>query len=142
VKNKAHTALLASSAFWCLSIVLAPFANWSSVYDFFSAICHQDPARSWFIFGEPLPVCIRCASIYFGFLASLSLTVPGKVTWLRVSIMLTLAEFAIARLFYDTAVLRCLSGFLLGITAAPFVREGVEQMLGRSRAAGGAGAGM
>ena len=136
MKNKAQSALLTGATLWCFSIIAAPLANLTWVYHFFSIICHQDPSRSWFILGEPLPVCIRCASVYFGFLASLWLCLPGKVTWLRVSIVMTMAEFAIARFFVDSSVLRCLSGILLGAAAAPFVQQGVEEMI-RGRIARG-----
>ncbi len=128
VQNKAYAALLAGSTLWCLSIIVAPVSGVSEVYRFFSFICHQDPARSWHILGEPLPVCIRCTSIYFGFLASLWLGLAARVRWLRIALAFMLAEFIFARLFIDAAVLRSLSGVLLGLSAAPFVRKGVEEI--------------
>src|SRR5439155_3797661 len=48
--------LLAGATLWCVSILAAPALDLSPVYRFFAAICHQDPARSWYLFGEPLPV--------------------------------------------------------------------------------------
>jgi len=33
---------------------------------FFAAACHQDPARSFSLFGLPLAVCARCLGIYGG----------------------------------------------------------------------------
>lgn len=98
------------------------------MYDFFSRICHQDPARSWFLNGHPLPVCIRCASIYFAFTLSLWIGLKPNVRWLRASLALMAAEFVIARLFLDAAVLRSFSGILVGLSAAPFVRQGVEEL--------------
>jgi hypothetical protein len=47
-----------------------------------------------------------------------------------------LAEFAIARLFIDTALLRSISGILIGAATAPFVRQGVEEMFFRRRVQG------
>lgn len=32
-----------------------------------SRFCHQDPGRSFFLFGAPLSVCARCTGIYLGF---------------------------------------------------------------------------
>ena len=128
VKEKAYAALLASSTLWCLSILAAPLVGATAVYQFFSLICHQDPARSWHILGEPLPVCIRCASIYFAFLVSLALGFPANVRWLRISILLIFTEFVIARFWIDAALLRSLSGILVGAAAAPFVRKGVEEI--------------
>jgi uncharacterized membrane protein len=128
VKNKTYAALLAASTLWCLSIIAAPLFGFSWMYDFLSTICHQDPSRSWFIFERPLPVCIRCASIYFAFTASLWLGLKANVRWLRISVALMLCEFVIARVFVDAAVLRSLSGILVGLSAAPFVKQGVEEM--------------
>jgi uncharacterized membrane protein len=130
VENPPRAALLAGSSVWCLSIIAAPVVKLGLVYAIFSLVCHQDPARSWALSGTPLPVCIRCASIYFGFLASLCLALPLNVKWLRISIILTIAEFTFAQLVVDTWVLRSLSGILLGAAAAPFIMEGVRQMGG------------
>jgi uncharacterized membrane protein len=95
-------------------------------------ICHQDPSRSWHLAGEPLPVCIRCASIYFGFLAALWLRLSPKAPWLRAALFLMICEFVFARVLLDAALLRSLSGILLGVTTAPFVRQGIEEMTGES----------
>jgi uncharacterized membrane protein len=37
-----------------------------AIRKFFSIVCHQDPARSFWIAGAPLAVCIRCLGIYLG----------------------------------------------------------------------------
>ncbi len=37
-----------------------------TLYRSFSLICHQIPARSWYLFGAPLGVCSRCTAIYIG----------------------------------------------------------------------------
>src|SRR5439155_5924630 len=123
-----YLALLASSTLWCLSIIAAPLLGLSGVYDFFSKICHQDPSRSWYLAGEPLAVCIRCASIYFAFSASLWLGLRARVRWLRLSILLMICEFIFARLVIDAALLRSISGILVGLSAAPFVKQAVEEL--------------
>ena len=120
--------LLAVSTLWCLSIVAAPLFGFTWVYAFFSRICHQEPERSWQLFGRSLPVCIRCASVYFAFTLSLWLELKANVRWLRVSVALMLVEFAVARLLIDAAPLRSLSGILVGLSAAPFVRQGIEEI--------------
>src|SRR5215510_5574819 len=126
--NKTYAALLAGATLWCVSIVAAPLLGLSWVYVFFSRICHQDPARSWSLAGEPLAVCIRCSSIYFAFTASLWLGLKTSVRWLRISILLMLCEFVFARLVVDDAVLRAVSGILVGFFAAPFVRQATEEL--------------
>lgn len=121
-------ALLIGSTLWCLGILAAPLFGLTWVYEFFARICHQDPERSWHIFGHALPVCVRCASIYFSFTASLWLSLKPNTRWLRVSIAIMACEFIIARFFLDSAVLRSFSGVLVGLSAAPFVRMGVEEL--------------
>jgi len=128
VRRQFNTALLAGATLWCLSILAAPALGLHSIYPFFSIICHQDPARSWHMFGEPLPVCVRCASIYFAFAASLWLGFRTNVAWLRAALVFMLCEFVFARLVVDAAALRSLSGILVGLSAAPFVKQGVEEL--------------
>ena len=106
----------------------APVFGLDSVYSFFSRICHQDPLRSWHVAGEPLAVCIRCSSIYIAFTASLWLGLKTSVRWLRLSILLMLCEFVFARLVLDAAFLRAVSGILVGLFAAPFVRQATEEL--------------
>ena len=122
--------LLAGSTLWCFAILAVPLAGPPWLYGFFSKICHQDPARSWHLFGHQLSVCIRCASIYFAFTVSLWAGLKPNTRWLRASFAIMAAEFILARLVLDAVVLRSLSGILMGLSAAPFVRQGVEELRG------------
>lgn len=72
-----YTVILSGTAIWCGAVLLAPICALSSeplntvasiLYQFFRPICHQLESRSFHLFGEPLAVCSRCASIYFAFL--------------------------------------------------------------------------
>jgi len=111
-----------------LSIIAAPLVGISWIYEFFSRICHQDPARSWHVWGKPFAVCIRCTSIYFGFTASLWLGLKANQQWLRIAFLLMICEVIVARALFDAAVLRSISGVLVGIAAAPFVKKGIEEL--------------
>lgn len=42
-----------------------PLAAWA-IREFFSRVCHQDPARSFWVWGVPVAVCARCFGIYLG----------------------------------------------------------------------------
>jgi uncharacterized membrane protein len=51
----------------------APWLEWNGfgfaslvVKDFFHAVCHQRPERSFWFLGQPWAVCVRCAGIYAG----------------------------------------------------------------------------
>ena len=129
--RRTHTALQAGAAVWCFAILAAPLFHLEPVYKFFSLICHQIPDRSWHLHGEPLAVCIRCASIYFGFLAGLLAGLSPNARLLRIAMAATAAEFVFAWLVMDSAILRSATGLVLGAAAAPFVSLGIEQMLAR-----------
>jgi uncharacterized membrane protein len=128
VKNKLQTALLAGSTVWCFSLIAAPVFGLSFVYAFFSRICHQDPARSWHLMGSPLPVCVRCASIYFAFTLSLWFGLKANTRRLRWALVFMFCEFVVARLLVDVAFLRSVSGIFVGLAAAPFVKQGLEEI--------------
>jgi len=44
------------------------------VYGLAAWICHQRPERSFYMFGTQMPVCARCAGIYFG-------AAGGAIAW-------------------------------------------------------------
>jgi uncharacterized membrane protein len=123
-----RAALILGTSIWCLAIVAAPLFHLTPIYAVFAAICHQLPARTWHIHGEPLAACIRCTSIYYGFLAGLLVLSKPNARWFRVAVIVTAAEWLLAFAVFDSAILRALSGILLGASAAPLVRTGVEEL--------------
>lgn len=126
-----RAALLFGTTLWCLAIVAAPLFHLTPIYLIFSAICHQLPARSWHIHGEPLAACIRCTAIYYGFLAGLLAFSKPRARWFRIAVAITAAEWLLAFAIFDSEILRTLSGILLGASAAPIVRTGVEELFAR-----------
>src|SRR5215813_8783611 len=73
-----YLALLALSVMWIALILAAPwlmadrhFMASATLYQGFSAVCHQIPERSFYFRGYPMGVCSRCVSIYAGFAAGL-----------------------------------------------------------------------
>ena len=131
--GRSRFLILAGAALWCIAIAAAPALRsafqFHAIYDFFSQICHQDPARSWMVGGEPLPVCIRCACIYFGFFLGCLFGLRPNLRLLQVAVASTIGEFILARVLLDSAWLRGASGLFLGAVAAPFVILGVHEML-------------
>ncbi len=126
-----RAVLLFGTTVWCLAIVAAPLFHLTPIYLIFSAICHQLPDRSWHIHGEPLAACIRCTAIYYGFLAGLLTLSNPNARLFKIALVITAAEWLLALVVFDSEVLRALSGVLLGASAAPIVRIGVEEMLAR-----------
>ena len=129
IRSRTHLILIAGSLGWLTAIVLAPILHLEPVYRFFSLICHQNPQRSWTLAATPLPVCIRCMSIYTGFFVALALSMRDRTTVLKLAMLATLAEVLFEWTVMDLVVLRSLTGFVLGAAVAPFVRIGVDEMI-------------
>lgn len=49
-----------------------------AVWQFFSVACHQEGARSFWLFGAPLAVCARCIGIYAGAAVGVWLRLPRR----------------------------------------------------------------
>lgn len=63
------------SVLWLLMLLIGPYLlanNYDNqffltlYYSIFKLICHQNPDRSYFIWGYQIPVCVRCVGIYLG----------------------------------------------------------------------------
>ena len=73
-----RTAFLSASAAWAGLLIAVPFlasrphasslgsAVIVGVYAIGSVVCHQLTERSYHLWGAQMPVCARCAGIYFG----------------------------------------------------------------------------
>ena len=134
VKRSVRAAILLGAGLWCSAILSAPLVQWPLLYQFFSLVCHQIPGRSWHLDGEPFAVCIRCTSISLGFLAGLAVLSrpsPRRFKW---ALAMTAGQWLLAIVVVDSEVLRVTTAILLGGTAAPLVRAGIEEMFtGRIR---------
>lgn len=73
--KKELNLVIGLASLWCLGIVLAPLTSGSIIsnllYSIYSTVCHQFDSRSFHVDDEPFAVCIRCTSIYIGFLSAL-----------------------------------------------------------------------
>jgi uncharacterized membrane protein len=68
-------ALTLAAIVWCVTLIAAPYAlisdnprlvsSAAAVYSAAGLICHQRAARSFHLAGVQLPVCGRCAGLYF-----------------------------------------------------------------------------
>jgi uncharacterized membrane protein len=145
-----YSLLLFLTAVWCAGIIAAPLLKHAGeeryageIYSFFSRICHQDGTRSFHADGEKFGVCIRCTSIYFGFLAGLlafpffrllkRAAPPGGT--LLLSIILPMAADVFlndAGILASTVFSRVATGFLFGglvpLWIVPCLVEGVMQI--------------
>jgi len=58
--------ILITPALFLINPELTPLTE--SITAIFRIICHQQPERSYYIYGHQLPVCARCTGIYTGLL--------------------------------------------------------------------------
>ncbi len=132
---KIYIIFLAVTFLWTLSVYLIPVFEslggvWERIADygyvFFAATCHQIDDRSFFIFGNKVAVCSRCASVYTAFLAGVILYpfIKGlenkKLPSLWILIIFALLLFSDAALdaldvIKNTFISRAVSGSLIGV---------------------------
>ena len=144
-KRIVYATVLSLTLFWCVLFVSVPFlaeANPSArrlaavISLFFSSVCHQATERSFHLMGHPLAVCVRCASIYVGFLLGVILYPfirnwndrsfpPRKV--LLIGLLPSALEFGVFRLLLNVPdpFFRALSGLILGAVVSLFVIPGL-----------------
>ena len=135
--RRAYFVLIAGELIWLSLLMVTPYVaarQWivSSrfLYYFFSHFCHQRPERSFFIFGEQIPVCARDFSLYVA--AFISTIVYPKIrrlytpvlpsVWYLVVFLFPMAVDGLTQLAglrESTNLLRFITGFLGGLVV-PF----------------------
>ena len=114
------------------SIVAAPLLGLSSVYSFFSYVCHQMPDRSLHIDGHSMAVCTRCFGVYFGLAAGVLFyplwrpieeIEPIRRFWLFLSLVPVTIDWSLTMfgIWENTHVSRFLTGLILGVACATFI---------------------
>lgn len=101
---------------WFSLLFLVPFFSqfqafklpFSFIFALFHLFCHQIPSRSFFVFGQQMPVCQRCFGIYSGLLIG-ALLIP---------------------IIADKKTERFPKKRWMLIAAAPLILDGVTQLLG------------
>lgn len=150
-----YAIVLLGTCAWCALILLAPLLAASSspwaeyLYRFFRPICHQRAERSFFLFSEQLAVCVRCSSVYAGFLLGLIIypwlrrldcpRIPSR--WLLLVVFVPVALEVATEwigLYQSTVVTRSLTGGALGAILSffilPTVLEAVHQLFAHPKA--------
>ena len=121
---------------WLAAIVVAPLlasSNLSSsIYSFFSYICHQISDRSIHVGGHQMAVCSRCFGVYFGLLAgilvyplwrSIDEIDPIPRFWLFLSLIPISVDWSLTvfGIWENTHLSRFLTGTILGATCATYI---------------------
>lgn len=101
------------------------------IFLFFSPVCHQDPARSFWVLGTPVAVCARCLGIYLG--AAVGAWMPASRRMLLSGLAL-FAALNFADVLTEAAawhgnwkLTRFLLGALLGLAAGSLVANSMQR---------------
>jgi uncharacterized membrane protein len=137
VKVVAITGII--TAAWVLLIVSPPLlyaagfgSAGSSVFGFFSTICHQIPERSFHWLGHQLGVCSRCFGVYAGLFAAVVAyplwravenIEPLPRIWLLLSVVPMAIDWALTvfGIWENTFFTRTLTGLILGFACGVYI---------------------
>jgi uncharacterized membrane protein len=125
-------AVLATAA------LMAPYLSASgyslvalTIFWFFSPVCHQDPARSFWLLGAPVAVCARCLGIYLGAAAGAWIPAPRRML---LSALALFAAVNLADVLTEAAawhgnwkLARFLLGAFLGMAAGSLVANSIKR---------------
>jgi uncharacterized membrane protein len=130
-------------ALWVLAIFLAPLLAKSPalgpaaglIYGICSGVCHQNPDRSFHLWGQPMAVCARCTFIYLGVLLSssafpiLRLTRPPRIRYLFAAAtpLVLDAGTQLLGLRESTSTIRAATGLIFGLVLALYVAPEAEE---------------
>ena len=119
-------AALAAPVLSALGYTLFAFA----ILQFFSIVCHQDPARSFWTAGAPVAVCSRCLGIYMGAAAGAWITAPRRMVlgFLAAVVLVSILDYAgeSAGLHGNWPILRYALGVSLGITITALITSSLQ----------------
>ena len=101
-----------------------------AIFWFFSPVCHQDPARSFWILGAPVAVCARCLGIYLGAAVGAWIPAPRRMLLLGCGLF---AALNLADVLTEAAAwhgnwkaTRFLFGALLGLAVGSLVANALK----------------
>jgi len=140
---------LTGTVAWVAAIILAPYLRshgeraFAALYAAFAPVCHQQPERSFWLFGFPLAVCARCAGIYAGFLGGMILyplkrkfsavRLPSLPLFLAVSTPIVFDTAANVLGLWETSnVVRSATGFLWGLILPFYFLTGIAELAMRA----------
>ncbi len=98
------------------------------VYGFYGFFCHQEPSRSFFLFGNQVAICSRCLSFYssvlfFGLWVSLRRSKPLnlKTAGLLISPAVADVLLQVLGIKESTNLIRVTTGGLLGLAVSLYL---------------------
>ena len=131
---------------WVFLIIVPPLAKAigvtaisSPLYHFFSYLCHQIPARSFYLAGEPFGVCTRCFGVYFGLAVGFAIYPlwrnvaeidPLPKFWLFLSLIPITIDWSLTvfHIWENTHISRFITGLILGIACATYIVPAIVEV--------------
>ena len=132
---------------WTILIVIPPLlaangqtGGTSSIYHFFSFICHQMPERSFHILEHQFAVCSRCFGVYFGLLAGLLIYPlwrgldnidPLPRIWLFASMVPIAIDWSLGifGIWENNHASRFVTGMILGTGCATYIMPALVEIV-------------
>lgn len=116
--------------------VYSVVAGHEPLAEVFRMVCHQHPDRCYHLDGLPLPLCVRCIWIYFGFAAGHVVFIFWRPHLKRITqaligvIILMLLDVSLEMLgvYSNLFWTRGLTGFLFGLTVSHFTLLGLREL--------------
>lgn len=151
--RETYLVIAAGALVWCSAILAAPVmasagqgvsSTADVLYTLFHHVCHQFESRSFHLFGEPLAVCERCASIYVSFLIGVLLypllahisspRIPPRPVLIVAAVPVLLdVALTLFNVHEGSTITRVLSGSMFGVVAPfyiiPAATEAIHQFL-------------
>ena len=134
---------------YAFAVILAPILRAlgyggaaKPIYGFFGLFCHQDPDRSFHLFGQQFACCERCAAIYgsialFGLLFAFGrgqIRRPGYIAMVLLVSPVVLDGMAVGSgLYGGNAAMRVITGSLFGLATIWFLYPRFEAGFGTIR---------
>ncbi|MBR2069451.1 MAG: DUF2085 domain-containing protein [Candidatus Gastranaerophilales bacterium] len=118
------------SAFFFLGSLLAPIMAYMKQYDFSALLtslymysCHQQPDRSFWIFGYPMALCSRCFGFYFGvivfgifeLLNKLKISLKTFIILLIITVIDIIINYGLPQRYNTGNITRFVVGMIMGL---------------------------
>ncbi len=138
----AYLISLIASSLWYSGIFAAPYfkalgRDTSFIYYIYSFVCHQDPARSFFLMGNQLAVCSRCTGIYSGAFLFILFSPVWKPKLSKKNVIILAIPLIAGKLMewivgFSSNIERFITGFPFGILVGMGFLYGISSLLGGS----------
>jgi uncharacterized membrane protein len=146
--SRLRVLFVGASALWAVLLVVTPWiasrahaSSWAAalivgVYAVGSLICHQLPERSIHLWSVQMPVCARCAGIYFGAVAGAFASAGFRRAWpARIVLAVAAAPTALTLAYEWTTgdmpshAIRAAAGAVIGVAVAWLIVAAAENQV-------------